>query len=84
MAREFRVRAIKHGQWQGQAFRPGDTAVMREDIAQAYAAMNQVVILGQVEPPPAAPIGAALPAAERPGPPVETGAKTRRERRRKR
>lgn len=77
-----RVKAIKHGQWRGQAFRPGDVTVMPELTAKVYAEIQQVEILGDaVQDEPAAI--AAKPAVERPGPAVETAAKPAPERRRK-
>lgn len=68
-----RVRATKHGQWQGRPFRPGDVAVMPAAIAKVYADMQQVEILGDA--PSETPVMAAKTAVERPGPPVETAAK---------
>lgn len=85
MAKRWRVRAIKHGQWHGAPFRPGDLTTMPDGVAQAYAAIQQVEILGPEEPaadPEPAAI-AAKPVLERPGPPVETAAKPKREKRRR-
>jgi len=77
-----RVRAIKHGQWRGQALRPGDVTVMPEATARIYCDSQQVEILGDAKPAEPAAI-AAKPAVERPGPAVETASKPPAERRRK-
>lgn len=75
-----RVRFVSHAAWRGNGYRPGNEADMDPQTAAEYIRTGQAVLAPTAPPAEAAAI-AAKPDVERAGPPVETAASPKREKR---